>query len=481
MRLATVSYERLGNYEEIEFAADIKKCDSNFITVINGENGTGKSALLRAVSDLSLGRSASRQRGGIFTKIEGKFVGGPSSRTIALSGTVNDRFPVMAGGDLRPSVRRYDLEEFLYFGPKYSGGIASHSRASSNITRSVLAGALSGWDFGRGLTHLTDFLGFDAKVRISFAVNDNRLKDFAKYLRSLQDALSKATDELEKIPDHVRNALLLLEQLIGFKDIQSSLDARRHKFPKDIYADISTGKLRGHIELVKEFLGHIPLQSANEEAILSTCVSIGLLRPSVAFQMRGGKDFIEIEDMSSGQWQLVNCMFNLSAFLQDDTLVLIDEPENSLHPQWQRNYISLVRRMMAHRNGCHVLIATHSPFLVSSLLPHDGNIIRLERRDEKQSLQVVAEEAAYGWVPGDILRERFALPSERPPEFTKAVNSALHIMRRPGERLDELKTIARRLATMREYLPPYDSIRNVIDIIIDTAALDQSDIKRELE
>lgn len=43
-------------------------------------------------------------------------------------------------------------------------------------------------------------------------------------------------------------------------------------------------------------------------------------------------------DMSSGQWNWLYNFVSLCIELDDDSLVLIDEPENSLHPTWQRDF-----------------------------------------------------------------------------------------------------------------------------------------------
>ena len=50
--------------------------------------------------------------------------------------------------------------------------------------------------------------------------------------------------------------------------------------------------------------------------------------------------------------------------LQNDTLYLLDEPENSLSPKMQLKLKSLIEEK-ARYCGCQFLIATHSPFLLA--------------------------------------------------------------------------------------------------------------------
>lgn len=50
--------------------------------------------------------------------------------------------------------------------------------------------------------------------------------------------------------------------------------------------------------------------------------------------------------------------------IPDEALVLLDEPENSLSAEWQ---MTLAHELynMANRGGCQLVIATHSPFILS--------------------------------------------------------------------------------------------------------------------
>lgn len=50
--------------------------------------------------------------------------------------------------------------------------------------------------------------------------------------------------------------------------------------------------------------------------------------------------------------------------LKNDTLYCLDEPENSLSPKLQMQLVEVIRRMTRYC-GCQLIIATHSPFVLS--------------------------------------------------------------------------------------------------------------------
>jgi predicted ATPase len=73
---------------------------------------------------------------------------------------------------------------------------------------------------------------------------------------------------------------------------------------------------------------------------------------------------IPLETLSSGEQHQLILVFDLLFEVKTNSLILIDEPELSLHVSWQKSFIDSLKRMIA-LNGFDVVIATHSPPLVA--------------------------------------------------------------------------------------------------------------------
>lgn len=67
---------------------------------------------------------------------------------------------------------------------------------------------------------------------------------------------------------------------------------------------------------------------------------------------------IEMERLSAGEKQILLLLFTL--FLMEDkpTVLLLDEPEISLHIEWQDKLVSLMRDL---NPNCQIIMTTHSP------------------------------------------------------------------------------------------------------------------------
>ncbi|QYK00358.1 AAA family ATPase [Shewanella psychrotolerans] len=69
---------------------------------------------------------------------------------------------------------------------------------------------------------------------------------------------------------------------------------------------------------------------------------------------------------SSGELLLISTLVFISSYIKDDSLILIDEPENSLHPKWQKHYVTMILDLFHYYNP-KIIIGTHSPTIISGL------------------------------------------------------------------------------------------------------------------
>lgn len=74
---------------------------------------------------------------------------------------------------------------------------------------------------------------------------------------------------------------------------------------------------------------------------------------------------IPLDESSSGELTLIATRVFLATTIQENEIILIDEPENSLHPLWQREYINQLLDILYLKQPT-IVIATHSPIIVST-------------------------------------------------------------------------------------------------------------------
>jgi AAA domain, putative AbiEii toxin, Type IV TA system len=104
----------------------------------------------------------------------------------------------------------------------------------------------------------------------------------------------------------------------------------------------------------------------------------------------------------------------------EDCTVIIDEPENHLHPSMQR---ALLPNLAAAFPEYHFIVATHSPFIVTSnpdariyALPYDQNQKVVSREIDSSNLAASPEE---------VLREILDMPSTLPIWVERKISEVL--------------------------------------------------------
>lgn len=109
------------------------------------------------------------------------------------------------------------------------------------------------------------------------------------------------------------------------------------------------------------------------------------------FKNKKGDTFL-IESLSSGEKQLFLRALSLKFLDVNDSIILIDEPELSLHPEWQCKIMSMYEGI-GYNN--QLIVATHSPHVVSDIRKEQLRI--LHRNHEGISIVPVDEmNSTYG-------------------------------------------------------------------------------------
>lgn len=105
--------------------------------------------------------------------------------------------------------------------------------------------------------------------------------------------------------------------------------------------------------------------------------------------LKKGSFYFNLKDASSGEVTLLSIYAFIAENIKINSLILIDEPENSLHPQWQRDYCSNLMSFFS-LFGVKIFIATHSPIIVSGSQANGipSKILEINDSTVKRTLEI---------------------------------------------------------------------------------------------
>ena len=136
------------------------------------------------------------------------------------------------------------------------------------------------------------------------------------------------------------------------------------------------------------------------------------------FTDSSGKKF-GINELSSGEKQLFLRTLAIKMLEPENSIIMIDEPELSLHPKWQQKIVDVYRKI--GRNN-QIILATHSPHILGSV--EKENIVLLEKNENGIVKVKKGDEFgnSYGQTTGRILKDIMGLETDRNPSVNNLLN-----------------------------------------------------------
>lgn len=180
-----------------------------------------------------------------------------------------------------------------------------------------------------------------------------------------------------------------------------------------------------------------------------------------------GKEF-DITGLSSGEKQLFLRALGLKFLEVNNSVILIDEPEISLHPQWQKKIIDVYESI---GNNNQLIIATHSPHIIGDIKSKQLRVIK----KENGSISIVDNNKiseTYGKNIGDILSTTMHLDSLRNEDITNKLNKVYELL---NENLYDTAEFNDIFDYLRKYLGDLD--KDIMRIRLDISVRNKDNAK----
>ena len=143
---------------------------------------------------------------------------------------------------------------------------------------------------------------------------------------------------------------------------------------------------------------------------------------------------IDLMDASSGELSFITSLIFISTSITNQTVILIDEPENSLHPKWQKEYITMIMDIFYYYEPI-IICATHSPIIVSGAESSEGNSLYLYRSNSKGVERSILESGNLE----QILWEVFGVATPENRFFSQLIMSRLNALAENRATLNEVE------------------------------------------
>jgi ABC-type lipoprotein export system ATPase subunit len=309
---------------------------------------------------------------------------------------------------------------------------ASNATMSSTVDRillSNLARFMCNMDMVRKLSKIVKFLNLLPTIRFSFKLDKKFSNGTLDNKKLAEEVISTRFKEKELREE--KNKYILIYEINLDMDLDMDLD----------------------IKLLKEFN---VVNKLVENRIIDD-INIEMKRTN----------YYEVGSSSSGEKHYLFFILGILSKIKKNSLILIDEPEISLHPNWQQQFIGMLKDIFSEYNSCHFLIATHSHFMISDLNPSWSSVISL-RNNNNQIESKFLHNSTYGWSTEDILYNIFNMTTTRNYFLAAQIDEVLLAISQKKP-FTNLKPQIERLKMIEPTLKDVDPLKLIIKKIIEKA------------
>lgn len=380
----------------------LNKKSNNHLLI--GENGAGKSRLL---AELAQEIAYSE----------------PYANIITIANTIHNKFPT--------------LRIKNYF--RLPSNKINHV---SDLIIDALSSKKAQLDNGKSfeiLRRVFAYIGFNSKIEVSFKLV-NSMESFKK-IESLEYTKSLEVYDILK----VRSFLSRIPTIETASGIRSSSEKNQR------------------IQVVVDF--EYPVIDLETEYLLSVLrlkyhlTKLKVLSDiKVSLYKHGEK--IDLNEASSGELTLLTSLSWISMHIDKKAYILIDEPENSLHPKWQREYFKNINDLFYHYKP-NVICATHAPIVISGA--HTSETKVSIYRTINGNIKMLADHHSKNIE--EILTDVFQMITPESRYFSylinKLINTALSKNINEAELYEQLEQF-KKITDDRKHLDIIDSVPSII-------------------
>lgn len=171
---------------------------------------------------------------------------------------------------------------------------------------------------------------------------------------------------------------------------------------------------------------------------------------------RGG-DFFSLSDLSSGERAYMVALLGALYCTKAESLIFFDEPENSLHPGWQKSILRDMRQVLALQDlRTTILVATHSPLIAGSIQNQDAVTCNFP------SSQNWSLSDLFGKTSDTTLKDQFNIFSSRSTNVVRLTQKCLNYIAKGDLVSSELHTSIEQLLALNLEPEPGDPMRNIL-------------------
>ncbi len=312
---------------------------------------------------------------------------------------------------LGTKTEKYDVND--YTNPYFP--IKKYSSISDTHTNAYLIALL----FSNNINILKHiYINNTLEKSIEILLNLNQLYSFIKehifHVRA--ENIEHYTKEIKKIVFDIFNYIdsniadILHENLFNFKvDIKEKdfLKIKDVLNEEDILNEFDIEKTI-NIEIIAKVKETQYIDATSTYNFFEKINTIFSAKTKMLFPVNNSKDLIYTHQLSEGQRQLIKLLGMAIVSKNEECLILIDEIDAHMNPQWKYNLRSMMQEFFAESRATQIIMATHDPLTINGVPKEEIRIFeRIVEEEEQRIITHEPSESTEGMGIDAILQSEY--------------------------------------------------------------------------
>lgn len=192
--------------------------------------------------------------------------------------------------------------------------------------------------------------------------------------------------------------------------------------------------------------------------IESVFISLLIKEIRVRVRVKNNSNNVVFQELSEGEQQLLTVLGLLKFTAGEESLFLLDEPDTHLNPKWSVDYIKYLKMFISNDQSdedqtSHIVLTTHNPIAIAELEKQQIQI--LHRKDDQKIYAYQPDQDPKGMgYAGIITSDMFGLGSSLDKQTNELLMEYQKLVIKP--RADKTPEDKQRQKDLREYLEKLD-------------------------
>lgn len=360
---------------------------------------------------------------------------------------------------------------YQYLGLRSTSSTASTRSSLRNLVEIMFSESISNINFINNLGDVLEFLDFEKKFEIEYNTKINKLffsgeltiEDFKQYFEYWWDEDFKFSGRSINNPiwskpfydKYYKEYDNKIEEIVNFLNYLVKENQLVHK----------SRSVSNYLR-INFFENKLLIGDNRKIKLISDLIKLDIINLN-GILLNKKRENLNINSISSGEYHMLISLIGIFSKIEENSLILIDEPELSLHPNWQMQYITFLKKVFSKYSSCHFILTSHSHFIVSDLEGKNSSVTALRRNEENKLEANLINADTFGWSAEDILYNVFNVRSTWNPFLEADLTELLGLISNNSRDKDKMQVILDKIQKLqtRENDPLIDIIKEANNYI----------------